>query len=339
MLFMLNWLKRFALFFLIVVVVLLAFLRFQGWQYIAAYTGSGFAESLPDATSVAKPVNCKSEPLSVMSYNVMYGSTTIEAMSKRFRNGDTGHGDLPWSVRLPEISERIVSYAPDLLGLQEMETDADIGAIVPLDQYSLVTYHLGSLEYGDSALLFKTSRYEQLESGQLWLGPTPDLPMSLGYSPLAVIRYVNWVMLREKSTGFTFIYANTHFDNASKNKDPSAYLFHNRVATLTKAFPMVVTGDFNTKANTERYFRFTGMKDNPPLLTNVYDLLSNGASGLNSHPDNLIDHILVGGPCKIKAGSWIVDTRTLKNGKPMSDHNLVFATFQFVPKDWREVLK
>jgi endonuclease/exonuclease/phosphatase family metal-dependent hydrolase len=326
---MLNWLKKSALFLLAFGVVFLVFMRFQGWQYIGAYTGSGFAVSLPDAASFANPVSCNSGPLQVMSFNVMYGSSTIEAMAKRFRGGDTGHGDLPWSVRLPEIRERINSYAPDLLGLQEMETDADVGAIVPLDEFTLVTYHLGGFQYGDSALLFKTARFEQLKSGQVWLGPTPDLPMALGFSPLAVVRYVNWVLLREKSTGFTFMFVNTHFDNASKNKDPSALLFRGRIASLAKGLPIVVTGDFNTKANTERYFRFTGSQENPPLLRNSYDLLSSGTPVLSSHPNKLIDHILVGGPCKTEVGQWLVDPQPLKNGQPMSDHNLIFAKLWF----------
>ena len=65
-----------------------------------------------------------------------------------------------------------------------METDKDIKAIVSLDQYTLVSYHLGSFQYGDAALLYKTARFDQLDSGQLWLGPDSELPMSLGFSPL-----------------------------------------------------------------------------------------------------------------------------------------------------------
>lgn len=326
-----KWLKQCALLLLVLVIVFTAFIRFQGWQYIAANTGAGLAASLPDATSFAKPASCNSESLQVMSFNVMYGSKTIEALAKRFRGSDTGHGDLAWSVRIPEIRERIISYTPDLLGLQEMETDADVGAIVPLEQYTLVTYHLGDFQYGDSALLFKTARYEQLKSGQVWLGPKPDLPMSLGFSPLAVIRYANWVLLREKSTGFTFIFVNTHFDNAGKNKEPSASLFRERIASLAKEFPMVVTGDFNTKANTERYFRLTGAKDSPPLLKNVYALATSKPVDTTLRPDKLIDHILVGGPCKIAADQWLVDTRPLNNGKAMSDHSLIFAKLRFTP--------
>jgi endonuclease/exonuclease/phosphatase family metal-dependent hydrolase len=330
---MLRWLKRIALTLFALFFGLAALLRFECLQYFLAYTGSGFAKNLPDISALPKPLNCNSEPMKVLSYNVRYGSTTIEAMATLFRKGDTGDGFLPWSERLPEIRERIMGYAPDLLGLQEMESDNDIKAIVPLDRYTLVSYHLGSLQYGDSALLYKTVRFEQLDSGQLWLGPNPELPMSLGFSPLAMIRYSNWVLLREKSTGFTFMFVNTHFDNAGKNKEPSAILFHDRIARLSAGIPMIVSGDFNTTANTDRYYRFTGSKDHPALLENIYDIFKNKPLGESaSHPDKLIDHILVGGPCKVNVDQWLVDTRKLNNGQQMSDHNPVFAQLNFSSK-------
>jgi endonuclease/exonuclease/phosphatase family metal-dependent hydrolase len=334
---MLRLFKRIAITLFVLFFGLFALLRFEGLQYFSAYTGSGFARSLPYVSALPKPLNCNTESMKVLSYNVRYGSTTIEAMATRFRNGDTGDGFLPWSVRIPEIRERIMGFAPDLLGLQEMETDNDIKAIVPLDQYTLVSYHLGSLQYGDSALLYKTARFEQLDSGQLWLGPNPELPMSLGFSRLAMIRYSNWVLLREKSTGFTFMFVNTHFDNAGKNKNPSATLFHDRIARLSAGIPMIVSGDFNTTANTDRYYRFTGSNDHPALLENTYNIFKNKSLGETaSNPDKLIDHILVGGTCKVDVDQWLVDTRKLNNGQPMSDHNPVFAQVSFSSKSGKQ---
>ncbi|MFI3185511.1 MAG: hypothetical protein QX198_05970 [Methylococcaceae bacterium] len=329
---MLHWLKRIAISLLVLFIGFFALLRFEGLQYLSANWGAGYARNLPEASSFPKPSSCNAPPMNVLSYNVRYGSTTIEAMATRFRDGDTGDGFLPWSVRLPEIRARILGYAPDLLGLQEMETDKDIKAIVSLDQYTLVSYHLGSFQYGDAALLYKTARFDQLDSGQLWLGPDSELPMSLGFSPLAMIRYSNWVLLREKSTGFTFMFVNTHFDNASKNKDPSASLFRQRITALVAGVPMIVSGDFNTTANTERYLRFTGSKEQPPLLENTYDMANKPLGDSVSHPDKLIDHILAGGPCNVAAEQWLVDTRPLKNGQPMSDHNPVFAQLKFSAK-------
>ncbi len=329
---MLPWFKRIVISLLVLFIGLFALLRFQGLQYLSAYSGAGYARNLPDVSSFSKQPSCNVPSINILSFNVRYGSTTIEAMATRFRDGDTGDGFLPWSLRLPEIRARIIGYAPDLIGLQEMETDKDIKAIVSLDQYTLVSYHLGDFQYGDAALLYKTARFDQLDSGQVWLGPDSELPMSLGFSPLAMIRYSNWVLLREKSTGFTFMFVNTHFDNASKNKDPSAALFRQRITTLVAGVPMIVTGDFNTTANTERYLRFTGSNEQPPLLVNAYDMVDKPLGDSASQPDKLIDHILAGGPCKVEAAQWLVDTRPLNNGQRMSDHNPVFAQLKFSAK-------
>ena len=328
---MLLWLKRTIIILVTLSLALFAILRFQGLQYLAAYTTGGFARSLPSA-STGQAQHCSTEAIRVLSYNVMYGSAFVESMAARFRHGETGKGELPWSARKAEIRERIASFAPDLLGLQEMGTDKDVSDIVPLEQYSLVSYHLGSFQYGDSALLFKTERFEKLDSGQLWLSPKPDLPMSLGFRPLSMIRYVNWVLLREKSSGFTFMFVNTHFDNAGANKDPSATLFRSRFGGLAQSIPTIVTGDFNTTGNTERYRRFSGTDLHPPLLENTYILAHSPPVDPALHPDQRIDHILAGGPCKIEADQWLIDTRPLSNGQPMSDHDPVFTQLRFLEK-------
>jgi endonuclease/exonuclease/phosphatase family metal-dependent hydrolase len=94
---------------------------------------------------------------------------------------------------------------------------------------------------------------------------------------------------------------------------------------------MIVTGDFNTQANTERYRRFTGADQNPPLLRNAYTLTNAPAVAAVVHPDNRIDHILAGGPCQVTADSWQIDQRPLENGQAMSDHDPVLATLRFMP--------
>jgi endonuclease/exonuclease/phosphatase family metal-dependent hydrolase len=335
---MLYWPKQIVTPFLLLLAILsilMVFIRYQGIQYLSVYTGNGFARDLPtvDTFSVQNrggAINCSSKPITALTYNVEYGSEFIETMASRFREGNTG-GALPWSVRLPEIRERISGYSPDLIGLQETHSDTDIVNIVPFTQYTPVTYHAGNFHYGDSALLFKTDRYELLDNGQLWLGPNPKLPMSFGFLPLAMMRYANWAVLREKNSGFKFMFVNTHFDNAGANKEPSAILFRERIAKLAKAIPMIVTGDFNTTATTERYRRLTGTDDSKSLLQNAYTLANNPTVERNQHPDMRIDHILAGGPCKVKADKWFIDPRPLKNGQRMSDHDPIVTRLHFTP--------
>jgi endonuclease/exonuclease/phosphatase family metal-dependent hydrolase len=272
--------------------------------------------------------SCQSQPIRVLTYNVRYGSDLIELLRKPL--GHFAPGDyLPWTARYPEIKNLIASYTPDLIGLQEMHTDEDIGHIVPLEKYTLLSYHFNKFEYGDAALLFKTDRFEILDSGQIWLGPNSNLPFSLGFKPFAMIRYANWVMLREKNNAFSFLFVNTHFDNNPVNKEMSSDLIYERFSKLASVYPMIVVGDFNSKAVTERYQRLIGSRDKPPVLTNSYDLDIFRNINEMSHPNELIDHILVGGPCKIEVNNWQVDKRTLSTGDTLSDHDPVFAQLQF----------
>ena len=333
---MANWLKKLGVTAaLSSAVLLLAFLviYLQGVQYFAALTGNGFAKELPALDAYLTENNngeltCNSEPVNILTFNVEYGSAFIEAMATRFRNGSTG-GALPWSVRAPEIAARIAGFSPDLIGLQETHTDADIASIVPLSEYTLVNYRQGDFQYGDAALLFKTAKFSLLDQGQLWLGRNPKLPMSFGFRVLAMIRYVNWAVLRQNSTGFTFLFVNTHFDNARVNKEPSADLFREKIASLAKGMPVIVTGDFNTTATSNRYQRFTGREGNQVLLWNAYELAGSPDANPKYHPDQRIDHILAGGPCPIKSELWFIDPRPLHNGQRMSDHDPIVTRLRF----------
>ncbi len=333
---MLRRLKQTVIVFLVLLVslaVIWTLLRLQGIQYLAAYTGYGFAKPLPNRVyppaTDSKPQACASGPIKVLSFNVLYGSAVIEDMAASFGNDDTG-GYLPWSVRLPEIRTRIAGYDADLIGLQETHADTDIAMIVPLKKYSLVSYHLGRFQYGDAALLFRTERFQLLDSGQLWLGPTPELPLALGFRAVSVIRYVNWALLKEKATGFTFLFVNTHFDNAGGNKGPSSALFRERITRLAQNLPMIVTGDFNSKATADRYRLFTGSELTPPLLSNAYTLAQSPQVASEAHPENRIDHILAGGPCKVTATGWRIDRNPMANGEPLSDHDPVLVKLQFM---------
>lgn len=347
-----RWLKRIGC--AVVVLLLLVigaalFVRVQGVQYVLAWTVGGYARSLPEAAAYApEPLGgalpCASGPIKVITYNTFNGSALVESLVERYADGDL-QGMPPWSRRVPEIRERIAHYDPDLIGLQEMGWDDDIAAIVPRDAgYTLVSYKLGSFEYGDSALLFRTERFELLDSGQLWQTPTPMLPLSFGFKKDSVFRYVNWVVLRERDSGFTFLYVNTHFDNNTANKEPFSQVYRDRFTALAEGMPVIATGDFNSNGETERYARITGADRTPPLLPNVWDLAGpserfywfNGPEpelipegNEDVAPANRIDHILVGGPCPVSVRRWTIDLRGLRDGGDISDHDLIAAEIEF----------
>lgn len=346
---MLRWMKRIGCAVLCLAALGLAgavFVRFQGVQYVAAFAGGGFARPLPavDAypvDAVGGPNPCAAAPITVLTYNIFNGSALAESLVERFADGDL-QGMRPWSERVPELRERVAEYAPDLIGFQEFAGHADVMAIVPQpDDYTLVSYKLGRFEWGDSALLFKHARFEMLDSGQVWLGPSPDLPLAFGFKRLSMIRYVNWAVLRERESGFTFLFVNTHFDNANVNKEPSAPLFRERFASRAAGMPVIATGDFNSRGDTDRYRIFLGADTDPPLLRNAFDLAAAPRVWTNTgqyravqpsdglEPDFRIDHILVGAPCAVTVEEWFIDLRPMRDGEPLSDHDPIVARIRF----------
>jgi len=121
---------------------------------------------------------------------------------------------------------------------------------------------------------------------------------------------------------------NTHFDNNHLNREKSSELFNQHIVKLGEHYPMIVVGDFNSKAVTERYQRLIGGDHAQPRLINAYDLHENNLQQ-TFHPNDLIDHIMVGGPCAAKADNWQVDKRPLNTGETLSDHDPVLAQLHF----------
>ena len=92
---------------------------------------------------------------------------------------------------------------------------------------------------------------------------------------------------------------------------------------------MIVVGDFNSRAVTDRYQRLIGSGDASSRLVNAYDRAYSPNRDEMSHPNELIDHILTGGPCHTVTSNWQVDKRTLNTGETLSDHDPVIARLHF----------
>jgi endonuclease/exonuclease/phosphatase family metal-dependent hydrolase len=328
-----KWLKRLAI--LAAILILLAFfIRNDGIQYTMAYALGSFGNPYFNADLYAAEKNCDgaaqcaSGPLRVMTYNVL-----CRICDKNRPTFD------PWTERLPYLCERIAKYDPDLLGMQELGGYADLEDFrKAFPQYDYVTYKFGKWAYGDCALYYRKDRFEVLDSGQMWLSPKPTLPFALAWKA-SMPRYVNWAYMRQKKDGFLFLYLNTHFDNATVNKEPAAVLFAKTFNPIAAKMPVIVTGDFNTNSTTQRYKNIIG--EGPGKLEDTYDLApskellnepaSKGKEREMDGYDNAlmaIDHIFVGGPGKKEVFRWVIDSTLYgPDKKSPSDHPSVFAEF------------
>ena len=83
---------------------------------------------------------------------------------------------------------------------------------------------------------FCVTRYELISCGGFWLSETPHIAASKGWDT-ANPRLVNWVHLKERSSGKEFRYWNTHLDHkGQKAREHSASMIVQAGAVLPERF-------------------------------------------------------------------------------------------------------
>lgn len=259
-----------------------------------------------------------SGPLRVLTFNVLCRACDKE-------------GYPPWEQRVGAVRDVLERHDADLVGLQELVGHDDLAEVLgPASPYHVVSYGLGPWVYADAALLVRDSRFEVIDSGELWLSPHPGRPFSAGWKRISLPRYAAWAHLRQRSDGFELLFVNAHFDNNGPNKDGAAALFHQVFGSTEGSLPVLVAGDFNTHRNADRY---------PTLLAggalnNAQDRAE--SVGLVGVPEpgaryfdtaELVDHVLV--PDRTTVHSWAQDSpRFGENGDRPSDHPVIVVELE-----------
>ena len=321
-----KWLRRFIVVF-VVCLIGVVFVACDGIQRTLALTighnNKVFFDASPYKTSenCTGATPCASGPIKVMSFNIMC----------RICDKD---GYDTFDQRRPHFLDMIARYDADLLGLQELGLNDDIQMVLDaFPEYDYVTFHWGSWSFADPTLFYRRERFEVLDSGQMWLSPTPTIPLARAWK-LSYPRYVNWACLRQKKDGFTFLFLNTHFDNAGKNKEPSALLYSKTFGPMAATLPIIATGDFNTDPTTERYKNILGgVFEDTANLAVKKDIVNNLPVNLDAPdkdillgPEHAIDHILLAGPGKKEVARWAIDSTTYgSHYRRPSDHPAVYA--------------
>ena len=204
-------------------------------------------------------VRTTDSPLRVASYNV------------RCANCFLGLPDeLPWEERRGAVVASIREQDLDVLGVQEASQgwlkDAN-GNPVDLSQFEDLQQRLGApwklttdkrnncvrpttptrCEYQDQGasqgtrILYDSTRVEMLSSGSKLLGAKAD-----GSSA----RYLAWAVLRQRSTGEKFLFANSHLeddaDQYELRKSEAEVAVRTIAAVNTDKLPVIAVGDWNS---------------------------------------------------------------------------------------------
>ena len=220
----------------------------------------------------------------------------------------------------------IEAYSPDSAGLQECTYQWYENLKESLEDYAFVGVGRDTGDLSEncgeiSAVIYKKTKYNLIDSGTFWLSETPD-EVSRGWDG-ACNRICTWVVLEDKETGKQYAHVNTHLDHmGTKARINGVELVKQKA--LSYDIPTVVTGDFNFKKGTDLYNSLVtgGLKDTQDLATQTmhgktYHAYNGGKAG------DPIDFICVNE--KITDIKTYAIVRDKYNFKYTSDHYPIYS--------------
>ena len=170
--------------------------------------------------------------------------------------------------RAENIQDLILKNDPDVLMLQEVSVDwiPHIQTFMAENGYSYYGYgryggemSADNLDSGDQfvPILWKTEKYDLVESGHFWLSSTPNEVKSAAWTDGTISTYprcVNWVILKDKQTGGEFLVLNIHTDPESEQvRTLSCALTMEKLEQLRGGRPAVLGGDWNMGLTSSGY--------------------------------------------------------------------------------------
>ena len=191
------------------------------------------------------------------------GDSGWRVMSFNIRYDNPGDGADAWPKRKDDVARFIQGSEVDIAGFQEVLANqrADLESQLP----DFAVYGVGrddGKERGEQVPIFwRKDRFEMLEQSTFWLSPEPDRPGSMGWDA-AITRIASWVKLKDKSTGQTFYFINTHFDHQGEEaRAKSATLLREMLGKKFPDHPVILTGDFNATPDSEPIRNLTSPKE------------------------------------------------------------------------------
>ena len=154
-----------------------------------------------------------------------------------------------WKERKEELLELVRKLDLDVFGLQEVCPDQAKFLRDNLVGYEFVGEHRNADRKSGEAspVCYRKSRFEALGKGTFWLSETPDTPGLKGWGA-ACPRVCSYLILRDRSTGRKFCFANTHTDHISAlAREKGMLLVIERMKEFGKGVPIVFTGDHNCR--------------------------------------------------------------------------------------------
>lgn len=255
--------------------------------------------------------------LKVMTYNLRYAS--LEPPNA-------------WPDRRPLVAEVVRDFEPDLMGTQEGVYSQIKELASDLPDYDWIGLGRDGGSRGEfMAIFFKKERFEPLEYDHYWLSDTPDVIGSITWGH-ENRRMVTWVRFLDRESRREFYMINTHLDHRVQlARENAATLIRERIGTLQTNLPIVLTGDFNAVAGSNRAYDILVPEPFRDTWTLAEEREGEDLNTFNSFRSVIregqrIDWILVRGAAQVSRAA-ILDDAT--DGQFPSDHFPVVAEVVF----------
>jgi len=253
----------------------------------------------------------------------------VKVMSFNIRLDVKSDGENWWEKRKDKVAGLMNYYEADFIGLQEVVHNQLLYLKDSLRGYSFIGVGRddGKQAGEYSCIFYKQDKYTIVEQSTFWLSPTPGLP-SKGWDA-ALNRVCTYGLFKDKKTKQLLWVFNTHFDHMGKlARLESARLIIKKISELnTKNYPVMVTGDFNSKPEAEpSQYMMANMQNSRSISKLVYGNADtwNGFK-FNERPDGCIDYIFVSKDDRITVSKFATITDSYDMKYP-SDHFPVLAT-------------
>ena len=171
----------------------------------------------------------------------------------RLQPGDKGTPNA-WESRKADFLNLLRRLDLDAFGLQEVCPGQAEYITNNLPQYVLVGEHRNADRVSGEAspVLYRKDRFDALKCGTFWLSETPDVPGLKGWGA-ACPRVCSWMWLKDRKTGKTFCFANTHTDHVSAlaRKEGMLLIIRRMHEFAPPGTPVIFTGDHNCRETEE----------------------------------------------------------------------------------------
>jgi endonuclease/exonuclease/phosphatase family metal-dependent hydrolase len=270
------------------------------------------------AVSAQSPQAVTAEPLTVMSFNIRYGTAN--------------DGENRWENRKAALFQLLKTENADVIGLQEAlyPQIQEILAAVPGYAVTGVGRDDGRTKGEWSGILFRTSRLSLSEAGTFWFSDTPDVVASKTWGN-TITRICSWARFVDRD-GRAFWHYNVHLDHQSQpSRERSGALLAGRIASRDgRGEPAIVTGDFNVGESNPALVPLVGDAAAPGRFVDTFRVLYPAEKVVGTFTGfdpakttgDKIDYILVPRGTEVLAAAIV---RTATNGRVPSDHFPVTA--------------